>query len=1079
MMTAEQRDVFDEILCGARDEFEQAYQDEADHSEACSEQIENLSFAVELAEIGGLDRICAEIGRSITDLTDKAQLRQLVNWADEVIEFIRTPDSEELAQKLAQYVPEHERDECVRSLLPRKCEEDKPKLSVAPNVGDETQDALVSELEPLKAMLNKTLDEIFGASDAKALEVLKERYCESVHCLADTVRTLNLSGLGTLCDLVIENVNLISTAWLAANRSQGFLVFQQWPGLVLTYLNNPKDDEHCLALINHFELQGWPSPLNDDGARALLESLLESGFIDGFFTSSSQIFSANPEDMSLASAAELNADLFDAFLHDAPNQSAELSACVSALGGGPQDVPCIQQAQRLTHTLKGAANVVGLVAIANMAHVLEELFERLCRSPEVLSKELMVLLQSSSDCMEAMVDYLQGKDSLPEDRFSLYQQLVVYLNQANKPRASNDANISVDLVEAEPQYIAEHEGLDTTRPHIESNQVETVRVPLNVISALFQLAEEMTIALGSSQEQTQRILEQLAEVNKQDWRVQEQRFELENAVDVRGAASRQRKHAGDTVGSDFDSLEMDQYDEIYDVAHALIESVSDARELNNGVAEQIKSLDSLMLQQTRLNKELQLLIKRTRMISVRSVVPRLQRGIRHAARITGKLIDFEVLGVETEINEDVLEKLIDPIMHLLRNAVDHGIEEAQVRISRSKPIEGRVQLRFGQDGQNITITCDDDGAGIDVEKVRNKAINLGLIGESEPLSPVQVRQLILRSGFSTKDSANQVSGRGIGMDAVNRRIRDLGGLLRIDNGESGGTRFEVKVPLQLVASNALLVEVQKQWFAIPTRQIELILAPGSAQSTLLGEHAALTFEDNVYLSHQLGDLIGYRPLPDGMRGPVLLTSVSSEPAALHVDAVLANQDLVIKSTGDYVKNVPGVAGVSILGDGRLVPVLDLSALLERKQAAPAFISEWTGDEDSEEYHGDEASVLIVDDSLSVRKSLSQLVGDAGYGCDTARDGMEAWDKILQKKPSVILVDMEMPRMNGIELTTRIRANEHTRDIPVVMITSRSMQKHRNAAEKAGINLYVTKPFAEAELLTQIHGYVQAGQEGIL
>ena len=342
-----------------------------------------------------------------------------------------------------------------------------------------------------------------------------------------------------------------------------------------------------------------------------------------------------------------------------------------------------------------------------------------------------------------------------------------------------------------------------------------------------------------------------------------------------------------------------------------------------------------------------------------------------------------------------------------------------------------------------------------------------MLKENDVVNSQQIKQLMLTSGFSTKDSANQVSGRGIGMDAVHKRIRELGGQLRIVSLETG-SRFEIQVPLQLVATNALLVQIQSQWFAIPTRQLDQILAPGSAQPTQLGDRNALSHEDTQYLTHSLGEMLGMPEEIESNR-PILLTDVGAEPAAVYVDAVIANQDLVIKSTGEYVKNVPGVAGVSILGDGRLVPVLDLAVLLERKQ-----LPQWHNEQTVEEvaYYQGENTVLIVDDSLSVRKSLTQLVGDAGYRSSSARDGLEAWEKIQESPPAVILVDMEMPRMNGIELTSRIRSSEATKSIPVVMITSRSMQKHRDAAEKSGVSQYFTKPFSETELLTEIHRYVQ-------
>jgi chemotaxis protein histidine kinase CheA/ActR/RegA family two-component response regulator len=1103
MITAEQLDAFSEIVSGARDEFNLAYQNDGAHCEACAEQIDNLAFAAEMAEIQGLDRICSEVSRSITDLNDKDQLLKLVNWTNQVLAFIRKPDSPELAQQLVQCLPDDTQAECLQLLAVKPtaqasvmeaepCDESQLFTTLNPDAPpDSLQALLIQELQQMKQELRKVLDELFGASYDDALQVLKERYGRIVQRLADTAQAVELAGLQQLCTHVLNNTTLITFQWLSKNRGQGYLVFQQWPTLVLDYLAEPNNDEHCMAVINHFELSGWPHPIDETESRALLELLLETGTVADFGSQEDHTLQASPEHMQLNLAEDLNADLFDAFLHDAPGQAAELSACMAALQGKQQDAAIIQQAQRITHTMKGAANIVGFAAIANMAHVLEDIFESLRKPGNLVNHELKPLLQSSADCMEAMVDYLQGKDELPTDRFDLYQQLVHFRNKPSKPQASNDPQMQPPQVPPPTALAPIESDIETNTheqpieqeesPQIQANQVETVRVPVSVISSLFQLAEEITIALGSTHEQTQRILKQLDESNQQDKRVQEQRFELENVVDVRSAAHRQRllqqphdQQSDAHSTAEFDSLEMDQYDEIYDVAHALIESVVDARELNRGVAEQVQCLDALLLQQTRLNKDLQRLVKHTRMVPVQSLVPRLQRCVRHAARITGKLIQFDISGTDTEINEDILEKLIDPIMHLLRNAVDHGIEDAQQRVHNNKSSEGAVQLSFGQDGQNIFVRCDDDGAGIDAEKVRNKAIAMGIINAQETLNDNQIRQLILKSGFSTKDSASQVSGRGVGMDAVYKRIRDLGGQLHILARDTAGTRVEIQVPLQLVASNSLLVKIQHQIFAIPTRQLDQILPPQGADATQVGEQAALTYNDHIYLTHHLREILGVGPALETKTCPILLTKNHSELTALYVDAVIANQDLVIKATGNYVKQVPGIAGVSILGDGQLVPVLDLPALLERNR--PLLHShDYDATSDGENQY-DENSILIVDDSLSVRKSLIQLVNDAGYPCDSARDGLEAWEKIQQHKPAIILVDMEMPRMNGIELTHRIRSHAATQNIPVLMITSRSMQKHRNAAERAGVSEYFTKPFTETDLLTHIHCHLQQHSE---
>lgn len=1093
MMTAEQRDALSEIITGARDEFDQAWQDaHQDHTVACQEQMENLAFAAEMAEINGLTLICQEMSQQLVNVTDRTEWQALVGWTDAVLAFIRNPQDEQLAQQVVRCLPEESRPLYLQLLLhpgagitaenddfeleplqdnlvqiaDLQSQQDFSPPSPSQPQPNDLQQLLINELQNMAQELGKILDELFAAVYDNALETLKDRYINIVQCLLDTAQLTELQGLAKLCEHIIYNTALLNRRWLQDHRGAAYLVMRQWPMLVLDYLQAPANDEQCIALINHLELEGWPQPIVEDSARQLLDLLLATGNVQ---QEDEPVVPrhADPADMDLTLPADLNQDLLDAFLHDAPTQAAELSACMNALQGDASDAPVIAQAQRITHTMKGAANIVGIKAVANMAHAMEDLFERLQAQSCELPTPLHVLLQACADCVEAMVNTLQGKEEAPDERFMLYQQLIDHLNDHADATPTETAITPT----VEPQFNRRQDD----EPAIASPSVESVRVPLQVISSLFQLAEEITIALGSTQEQTQRILKKLRDAAAQDKRIQEHRFELENAVDVRAAAHRQRRLNESQQSAEFDSLEMDHYDEVYDVAHALIESVADSREVNREIAEQVRSLDALLVQQSRLNKELQRLVKHTRLVPAQSLMPRLQRCIRHATRITGKLVNFSVTGTDTEINEDVLDKLIDPIMHLLRNAVDHGIEPAQERINAGKASQGDIQLIFAQDGQHILINCDDDGAGINAEKVRARAIERGLINPGDSLSQQQIHQLLMAPGFTTKDTINQVSGRGIGMDAVYKRIRELGGTLQIHPRITGGTRFEIRVPLQLVASHALLVQIQQQLFAIPTRQLNQILPPGSNPIDFVGELPALSHDNQIYPAHHLGKMLGLPQRTESPQQwnqfPMLLTHSAQEAAAICVDAVVANQDLVIKSTGDYVKNVPGIAGVAILGDGRLVPVLDLPALLERRHPLATTALQF-GISTGEEINRDEATVLIVDDSLSVRKSLTQLVGDAGYHTDTARDGLDAWEKIVQQPPALILVDMEMPRMNGIELTNRLRNHDSTRQIPVLMITSRSTQKHRNAAEKAGVTDYFTKPFTEGDLLNRIHHFLQ-------
>ncbi len=531
-----------------------------------------------------------------------------------------------------------------------------------------------------------------------------------------------------------------------------------------------------------------------------------------------------------------------------------------------------------------------------------------------------------------------------------------------------------------------------------------------------------------------------------------------------------RYHQTEMDEEDFDPLEFEEYNELHSVAHSFIESINDSRELASNVRSDLVELETMFIQQERLNKEFQNTIMTTRMVPVATIVQKLQRNVRQTCRMTGKQAELEVLGTDIMIDSDVLDKLGDPLMHLIRNSIDHGIENADERVIIGKQAAGTLTIRFYREGNNIVVNCKDDGGGLNYSNIRYTAIQRGLITETQELTEPELARLILMPGFSTKSGVTQVSGRGVGMDVVHTNIREMKGTLDIFSETGKGTSMIIKLPMSLVTVHVLLVRIGSQRFGIPTNTLEQVLAAGISEFHTIGDEVTLKMGKNMYTLKALSDLLGVNSEIPSIQNyehrPIMLVHEETGITAVVVDELLDTHDLVMKTMGKYVKNIHGVMGASILGDGNLVPLLDLPQLLRTPMQAAMTAYNLAQGVNPAAPAGRAAmpTVMIVDDSLSVRKSLSLLVEDAGFETLLAKDGVEAIEIMNQRTPDVMLVDMEMPRMNGLELTSHVRANPATQKLPVFMITSRTTEKHREQARSAGVSAYLTKPYQDTELL---------------
>jgi chemosensory pili system protein ChpA (sensor histidine kinase/response regulator) len=519
----------------------------------------------------------------------------------------------------------------------------------------------------------------------------------------------------------------------------------------------------------------------------------------------------------------------------------------------------------------------------------------------------------------------------------------------------------------------------------------------------------------------------------------------------------------------FDALEMDQYNELHMLSRRIVESDADSREFTRTFEREVNGLRDLLAEKDRVQLEIQRKILRTRMVEVGSIAPRLQRSVRQTARVLGRAVELDLQGADTLVDRQLLQRLLDPLMHLLRNAVDHGIEPTDERVAAGKPQTGTITLRFEAQGANLVVTCRDDGRGLDLGAIRSKALRAGLLAPAAVLTEDQALRLILLPGFSTREQATQISGRGLGLDVAHRTVVDLRGTLEIQSSPGQGAHFDMVFPVQLSSTQVMITRSPRHMLAISVRGVEQILPVG--QELDLHADGSMTYRlpgvsfDVPLRALRLEVLLGLPPRafaqPGAMEAVMIVRDDNRLRHALVVPELRDSRNVVVKPLNPIIPREPGVDGATILGDGSVAMVLDLPDLLRGHGAAgmPLAPAVPQGAAVPEPLR-----CLVVDDSVSVRQSMEQLMHDAGYEVSSARDGLDALGMVQRHRPDILLVDLEMPRMNGLELTTALRNDPATRSLPIVMITSRFTDKHHQLAMEAGVDAFLTKPYSEDHLL---------------
>jgi chemosensory pili system protein ChpA (sensor histidine kinase/response regulator) len=912
--------------------------------------------------------------------------------------------------------------------------------------GQDLLTALADELKGLGPELAVAFDSGSPGDDA---------YVTSVSRLSEAAGYMGLAGVQRIAACVIDNLQHLDADDLDA-RVLVRPFFTDWARLLENHLRDASSPFPIDKLIGHFG-GGWvPLPLDESALDGLRAELAAANSIGAALDETEQAAPEAPEasDLSLAISSDVDASLIDAFLHDSPPQAAEVTQSLQGWIADPAQSELLRNAKRAAHTLKGSANILGIRGVAMLAHRLEDILE-ICEGDSAPPSSMRAqALMSAADCLEQMVATVAGEDSAPENALGVIELLDAARN--------NDASDTVrqraiEMPAPAPAPTA------AAAPAARTEAKATTRVPTELLDNLVRMVGELTIKIGELDQELKSASGHSRELIERDRAIQKRLYELEHSVDVRGVAARHKLNVVHAA-SDFDSLEMDQYNEVQSLTRALIEETTDARDLGIGLKDELAGLAGILHQQQRLMRELQHLTSQTRMAPVETIVPRLQRNVRQTAAATYKQASLVVVGSEILVDAEVLNQLIDPLLHILRNAVDHGLETPAEREAVGKPRSGTITLTVARRGQVVTVQVADDGRGLNLADIRAKAIERGLLEPDASPSDAEIARLTLLPGFSTRDAVTEISGRGVGLDVVATRLRALAGSIDIRSEAGAGLSIELRFQASLVATHALFVRDGGQIFGIASHAVRTAVPAVAVQLEREGGDLFARIDDVRYPTHELALLTGMRPATAPERRNLVLVDSESGPIGVLVDAVLEASELVTRPTGRYLKRIPGVTGIGLTGNGAVIPLLDIAELARtpRDQAMRA-----AAEARSQARELRRSRVLIVDDSMSVRRAVATLLEDHGYDVALARDGLEAVKSMDVARPDLLLTDLEMPNMNGLELAAHVRARAELANLAVIMITSRSMDKHRRQAMASGVNVYLTKPYTDQELLQHV------------
>ena len=850
---------------------------------------------------------------------------------------------------------------------------------------------------------------------------------------------------------------------------------------------------------------------------------------------------------------EIDEQLLPIFMEEALEIVPAIGRDLRAWQSDAADHASAQSLLRSLHTLKGSARMAGAMAMGQLTHAMESRIENAMELPQVPTaffEELMTSYDRTNYLMDKLARYnpetaraeraaREARAAVEEaqDMLQVAPEMARKLGITQSLRALTQTQSVKPIVQNEPiAPLAATQGVAgaaavtgaavaaSDEPKVQVGQAHDaaagvaghavvmpaatpvnadsgkalLRVRADMIDRLVNQAGEVSIGRSRIEGEMRALKGSLRELTENVIRLRTQLREMEIAAE---SQMQSRMDLQKEQKLDFDPLEFDRFTRFQELTRLMAESVNDVATVQGTLLKNLDDADAALVAQGRTNRELQNDIMRVRMVPFATVAERLYRVVRQTAKELNKRANLDIRGGQAEIDRSVLERMTGPFEHLLRNSVAHGIESRETRLQQGKTELGEIALTVRQEGNEFVLVFADDGAGINVDRVRAKALAKGLMQEGDHLTDAQIAEFIFSPGFSTAETVSEISGRGVGMDVVRSEVAALGGRIDIDFKAGRGSTFSIYLPLTLAVTQVVLVSAGGAIYAFPSAMVEQVRQIKADELAKSYAKHSFEWQGRDYPLYFLPRLLNEtEAASQGQRfTPILLLRSGAQRVAVHVDAMVGNQEVVVKNIGPQLARVTGISGATVLGSGQIVLILNAVQLMQTHQAHLAAqvkpggvgMGSAAGQHESGALSSGATvssaplisqtplvvrnlpTVMVVDDSLTVRKITTRYLSREGYRVVAAKDGVDALEQLQDTLPDVMLVDIEMPRMDGFDLTRNVRADERLRKIPIIMITSRTADKHRNYAREIGVNVFLGKPYQEDELLEHIAQFAKA------
>jgi chemosensory pili system protein ChpA (sensor histidine kinase/response regulator) len=748
---------------------------------------------------------------------------------------------------------------------------------------------------------------------------------------------------------------------------------------------------------------------------------------------------------------DIDPQLLPIFLEEAQELLPHLGSDLRELKANPADAKVRQSLMRVLHTFKGSARMAGAIRLGELTHLMESRLEAALEANQ-FTPQLFDELESKMDRLSLDLERMRTGEPITMARPPAAPAAPA---AAGKP-APKEAPARAEAPLPSPAAM--------------------LRVNADTLDHLINESGEVSIARSRIEAELRTVKQTLTDLNDSITRMRGQLREVEIQAE---AQMQSRAAVTDEKNRQFDPLEFDRFTRLQELTRLMAESLHDVTSIQQALLKSVGETDAALLAQARTSRDVQQELMRMRAVPFSNLDERLYRIVRQTARELDKKAELVIEGSDVELDRSVLEKIGAPLEHMLRNSLGHGLEMPAARVADGKPETGRITITLRQESNEIALIVSDDGAGLDLGKLHRKALERGILEAGKEPTENELMQLVFASGLSTAETVTELSGRGVGMDVVRNEIASIGGRIDIATARGKGTSFTIYLPLTLAVTQAVLVRSGARVFAVSSAMVEQVLRLKSDALAALYEKKAVESQDRSYPLHYIQMLLGTaEPTEAQAYNSVLLLRSGIQRIALHVDELLGNQEIVVKNIGPQLARVPGVGGATVLPDGRIALIINPVQIAQRLRAVTERVvterAEAEAPAATAPAKSENPVVMVVDDSLTVRKITSRLLEREGYQVLTAKDGVDALEQMRDLLPDVMLVDIEMPRMDGFELTRNVRGDPRTQGVPIVIISSRTADKHRDQATQLKVNAFLGKPYQEAELLSHIAAFIVAG-----